>query len=645
MAWNDGLVGLPLEIAQTTNTPLRVMAGPGTGKSYAMMRRLMRCLEEGVPGKRIFVVTFTRTAAADLVKEIGKLGTDGCADIRAGTLHSYCFAVLAKQHVLDITGRVPRPLVTFSDRGILQYEASPLLEDLSRVGSFGDMRERTRRIRAYEAAWARLQSDEPGLPKNQVDEEFRRELVKWLKFHRCMLVGELVPLALGYLRYNVSCPERTEFDYILVDEYQDLNKAEQVLIDQLAEGRHFAIFGDEDQSIYSFRWANPEGIREFHASHPGTADCNLNECRRCPKRVVAMADSLIRHNHPPACPPRLSPKADKADGEVFVVQWPHMGDQSDGIAQFVRHLIDKRGYKAGDVLVLSPRRRIGYEIRDAMLSASIPTHSFYHEEALDDDRAKLAYALLTLHADRADRVALRYLLGEGSNTWNARGYAVLRDHCDSTGATPWEAMEGLAAGKLSLPHTSPLIEKFSELVARLNELTSLSVKGVVQVLFPPDAVCVSELRQLALEREDKDVASLCERLRRGITQPELPEVGEYARVMSLHKSKGLTSRVVIVAGCMHGLIPNVRMEGTPDDQEAYEHEQRRLFYVAITRCTDILLLSSVSQMDRKLAYNMGVQVFNGPGQFTATLTSTFLGELGLTSRALTGTDFMQSYST
>src|SRR5206468_4183965 len=143
----------------------------------------------------------------------------------------------------------------------------------------------------------------------------------WLRFHRCMLIGELVPLALNYVRNNPACPERTAFDYVLVDEYQDLNKAEQVLIDHLVEGRQFAVFGDEDQSIYSFRWAHPEGITQFGDNHPGTEDWPLVECRRCPTEVARMADSLIRRNHPPGGPPRLNPKADNPAGQVHIVQW------------------------------------------------------------------------------------------------------------------------------------------------------------------------------------------------------------------------------------------------------------------------------------------------------------------------------------
>jgi superfamily I DNA/RNA helicase len=611
------------------------MAGPGTGKSYGMKRRLLRLLEEDVPPKRILVVTFTRTAAAALVEDIERLGVEGCGDIWAGTLHAYCYGVLAKRYVLAFTRRVPRPLVTFSELGILQFEAAPLLHDVEQDEAFGDKRERTQRLRAYEADWARLQSDTPGSPQDPIDVRFRDELLKWLRFHEAMLIGEVVPLTLHYLRNNPACVERSAFDHVLVDEYQDLNKAEQVLLDHLAERSQYDVFGDEDQSIYCFRWAHPEGITEFHQDRPATMDCRLDECQRCPTRVVVMADSLIRHNHPAGGPTRLNPKAGKPNGEVHIIQWDHLGDESAGLTQFVRHLIDSRGYQAQDVLILSPRRLIGYGIRDALLGASVPTHSFYHEEALESDEARRAFAMLTLLANPGDRVALRYWVGEGSPTWNARGYKLLRSHCEASGLSPWEALEAVRVGTLRLPHTGPLVARFKDLMARLSELQSLKVPDLIDALFPEQAGWAKELRDLAMAggTSDLNAPALLDRLRRGITQPEMPGAGEYARVMSLHKSKGLTSKVVIVTGCMQGLIPNVRFGGTHNELEAHEREQRRLFYVAVTRCTDILVLSCVNRLDRRLAYRLGVQVFGEHGQFAAAVASSFLEELGPTAPA------------
>jgi DNA helicase-2/ATP-dependent DNA helicase PcrA len=300
MAWDDGLVGAARNIAATENSPLRVMAGPGTGKSFAMKRRVARLLENGQTPERILAVTFTRNAAFSLVNDLRALEIPGCEEIWAGTLHGYCFGLLSQKAVFDYLGRVARPIVTFQKSGVLQFEGRAMLEDLTVDKEFGPKRDCTKRIRAFEAAWARLQSDEPGWPQDNVDREFQTALVSWLTFHKAMLIGELVPEALRYLRNNPACEARSSFDHVIVDEYQDLNRAEQELIRLLAGDSAVAIVGDVDQSIYSFRHANPEGIEGYHEDNPGTHDEVLDECRRCPLSVVSIADRLIRHNHPAA---------------------------------------------------------------------------------------------------------------------------------------------------------------------------------------------------------------------------------------------------------------------------------------------------------------------------------------------------------
>jgi DNA helicase II / ATP-dependent DNA helicase PcrA len=131
--WSEGLTGPALEIAATTVSPLRVDAGPGTGKTFALMRRVSRLLEEGLNPERIFVGTFTRTSATDLKDSLAELGADGAEAVRAGTIHGFCFRILARDIVLEQTRRVPRPL--------LRFEVRFLLEDLSRP-DFGGIRAR-----------------------------------------------------------------------------------------------------------------------------------------------------------------------------------------------------------------------------------------------------------------------------------------------------------------------------------------------------------------------------------------------------------------------------------------------------------------------------------------------------------------------
>ena len=288
MAWNDGLIlGTPAhQIASETNTRVRVVAGPGTGKSFAMKRRVGRLLEEGVDPTQILPVTFTRVAAEDLHRELVGMAVPGCDELEAKTLHRHCLRRLSRNAVLKATGRQARPLNTF--------ELEPMIADLMRDGRG---KRAVRKLQAaYEAAWARLQDEDPGHAVTQDDAEFQAELLAWLRFHQAMLIGEVVPLFYNFLSANPAAAERSEYSHILVDEFQDLNKAEQGVVRLMSDAADVCIVGDDDQSIYSFKHAHPDGIRDWMADNAHAADIGLDDCRRCPKRVVEMASSLIANN-------------------------------------------------------------------------------------------------------------------------------------------------------------------------------------------------------------------------------------------------------------------------------------------------------------------------------------------------------------
>jgi superfamily I DNA/RNA helicase len=626
--WDEGLEGPARRIAELDHTPMRVLAGPGTGKTFALMRRVARLLQGGATANRMLVCTFTRTAARDLEGELARLGVEGVDEVRAGTLHAFCFSLLGRAEVLEATGRVPRPLLSFEERF--------LLEDLDDE-RFGGIRDRDRRLQAFNAAWARLQSDTPGWPEDPIDQAFHRELAGWLRFHEAMLIGELVPQTLRYLRENPASPYRGAFEHVLVDEYQDLNRAEQVLLDLLAEAGHLIVIGDEDQSIYSFKYAHPQGIATFDESHAGTHDEQLEDCRRCPRLVVEMANTLIANNGD-RTPRILRPLPGNPAGEVLVLQWQTIEEEAQGIAEIVQRRIRSEEVEPGRVLVLAPRRQLGYAVRDALNALGVYAHSFFHEEALegnpknlDESQAQQAFTLLTLLANPEDRVALRCWCGFGSPSLRSSAWARLRQHCESNGEPPWTALERMASGDLSLPYTQDLARRFQELRRRLIELETRRGETLVDTLFPPGQEWANLVRSLAsaIESDDYDAETLRETLRIGITQPELPTDVDYVRVMSLHKSKGLTADLVVVLGCIEGLVPQqYNPRKTILTEQQFEHEQRRLFYVAITRTKRILILSSVTRLERALAHRMGARVGRGGRTHAATIASRFLAELG-----------------
>lgn len=545
-----------------------------------MKRRVARLLEEGQNPRRVLAVTFTRNAASELVSDLHELGVDGCKEVRTSTLHSFCFAVLNQSSVFPLLRRVPRPVVSYMKSGCLQFEAAMILNDLGIDERFRPKRTCTESILAFEAAWARRQTDSPGEPRSQEDRDLERALKGWLRFHDAVLVGELVPLTLQYLQQNPAARELTAFDHVLVDEYQDLNRAEQELLDKLAAESAEAVVGDANQSIYSFRYANPEAIDQFDCRHPETHDEKLAECRRCPTRVVAMANRLMEAN-PKSEATRLQPRADNPEGEVHVIQWASSEEETVGVAAYVEHLVESKRFPPEEIMILCPRREIGYRIRDHLVDAAVPAHSFFHEEALDSGAAQRGFALLTLLNDEEDRVALRWWLGQKSATGRRGAYARLREHCEATGAHPRDALAAVHRGELAIPYAGNLLPPYEELIGLLEKLRCSPLSDIVDELFPEGDETVSPLRGVASLglQKCRDVADLFDYVRHYITQPEVPR-GEFVRVMSLHKSKGLTSKAVVVVGCCQGLIPTrsrklQKLRFANREQEL--QEQRRLF--------------------------------------------------------------------
>lgn len=628
MAWNDNLSGA----SSRRTSPCRGQP------SLEVAMRVARLIEaDGVDPKRILAVTFTRTAANDLIADLQGLGIPGCDEIQAGTLHGFCFRLLNRQQVFAHTGRTPRPLFTFRKSGVLKFEAAPLIADLDDA-AFGAGRAKTKRLLALEAHWARQQHQQPGHTLDPVDRKFRDSLIDWMKFHNAMLIGELVPVAYDHLYNNPTAPVLSAFDHVVVDEYQDLNRAEQDLIDLLAAQGDLSIVGDENQSIYRFRHANPQGIVTFHASRTGTHDESLDECRRCPTTVVAIADHLIAQNHPTPGP-FLRPRSGNPSGDVHIVQWQDLDEEIEGIAAYVEHCL-QQGLPPREVLVLSPRKHVGYAVRDKLAGASIEAHSFYHEEALETDEAQEAFALLTLNALPNDRVALRYWLGRSSTSFLRGPYAKLRAEAEASGKEPRTVLDEIVAGTSAVAGTGRLVAPYQDLLARLGALSGLKGDALVDALFPPTEDWATAMQECWATVADPaaEPGEVHDKLRSHMANPEIPE-GDYVRIMSLHKSKGLSAKLVIVMSCVDGLVPFVDRNATGSEVREIEQEQRRLFYVALTRTREVLVVSSFSKVDRALAHKLGMKVVGRRGRGPASsVASPFLSQLGPSApRAQLGT--------
>ena len=201
-------------------------------------------------------------------------------------------------------------------------------------------------------------------------------------------------------------------------------------------------------------------------------------------------------------------------------------------------------------------------------------------------------------------------------------------------------------GTLKVPGVTKLLLKYSELQMASRKCEGLDLAELVDEVLPDGVEDLSVLREVALRAliDVDNAKDLHDRIRTFVTQQEMPEESSFVRVMSLHKSKGLTSKVTIVTGCVQGLLPTLNDGASISEQEENLQEQRRLFYVAITRPTEVLVLSSAIRMDRQMAHKVGAK-FSGAGQkLVNVMASQFVNELGAsTPSAIVGSKWVDEH--
>ncbi len=627
MSWDDGLIGPSRDIASSEDKLIRVMAGPGTGKSYALRKRVQKLLEEGVQPDKILAVTFTRNAAQDFKCELSKIQVEGAEQINSTTLHSFSFKMLTSNSVFEFNNRKPR-LLLGNSKIKDKFEFAPLVYDLIELipKEYNYKITKTlKKLKEFEASWATLQHHVPGWPENEIDRVFNRLITEWLTFHEAMIIGEVISLYIDYLRDN---PEGNTFNsnyYILVDEYQDLNKAEQSLIDRLAKDSNLIIVGDSDQSIYSFKFAHPEGIAQFSLNHQNTVDIPLNTCRRCPKFVVEMANKLIQYNRLNPNTPVLLSDQSNVEGEVSIIQWSDFEDEADGISIYCEYLIQQKEIDPKDILILVPRKRNGVLIGNKLHERNILSQGYFTNDIFSNTEFQVSIAKLSLLVNIEDRVSLRFLLGFGNANYRSNKYRHLKELCIKNNLSPWQALLKIKNEELvDKQVTKHLLPIFNILLEELNTLRVMEPFAVFDRLFPNDSDWSFDLRKVIKPEEVNSIPEIFNSIIKYTNQTDPSESSPYVKIMTIHKSKGLSSKVVIICSCNQGILPSE--EDKEANQEKHLQEQRRLFYVALTRTKEILVLSYISRISYADSSNLKINSFKGRAQ-----ASQFIKELGPTA--------------
>jgi DNA helicase-2/ATP-dependent DNA helicase PcrA len=312
-------------------------------------------------------------------------------------------------------------------------------------------------------------------------------------------------------------------------------------------------------------------VRLFAEQHPGSASHTIEECWRCPPNIVAMSNTLIGNDTSARQKP-LAPQPGRPNANVYIVQHQGLEDEADTVAAYIdQYLNDRPTLPPGQVLVLSPRRIFGNAIRDALIHRHGNAMSFFWEDALKTTAAAEGFCLLTLLVNRYDRAAYRAWLGLGHADGNLAGYKRIRSYAEAHNLEPFDVSEQLITGKLKLPYTQKVIDRHNVLKARISTTTALNGLSLVDALWDgsdPQTLTI-RLAAATLALEVPEGVDLQPRLAEVLTQPELPRsAGDVIRVMSLHKSKGLTAELVVVAGCIGGAIPSIDPDLPEAEQDA-----------------------------------------------------------------------------
>lgn len=574
--WLDGISGAAaIDLIRSDDRLIRVVAGPGAGKTTCLKRRTQRLIEgDGVDPGDIFVGTFTRAIASDLRAELGD-------EIEVSTLHSLASRLL-REHPAATQG--------MRLRFLLAYEEDALLYDVAAdVPGLTDQNHRRRELLRLQSARA----ERAGFD----DAVFAGAVRRWLQHHGGMLVGEVVYLAVVGLE-NGDIPHG-RYVHVVVDEYQDLTAAEQQLVELVwSRTGSLVVMGDNNQSIYAFRFNHPEGIDEFWGrwADSGAVDLSFPDNRRCGSKILDVANLMMAEADGSSEPME---SASGRIGTVDLVHWPTVDDEIAGLASHMKAHADE------SFLVLVPRRFVGYRLRDQI---GDDARTAFHEQILEYQVAQERFALASVLADPEDRVALRAWLGfhgqgqRQAQRRNAVAYGRLPSDVPSR-----DLVERIASGEIDVSG-----EGQASIRARAQQLLRFLEDGlensldVVDLAFDP---CHAEgeddpekrrwLEQDLLDLRSgawhavaslnaptltKVVAAL--RYRIATRAPLLPEAEPpRVQIMTLHSAKGLESDNIVVAGAADQLIPGLSTDA------AEIEEQRRVLYVAVTRAKDSLVVS------------------------------------------------------
>ncbi len=595
----SGLNSEQQRAVETTEGPLLVLAGAGSGKTRVVTQRIVHLIDKGVSPSQILGLTFTNKAAGEMRERVEK----ACAaKVLIATFHSLGARILRESiHYLGYPNSF-----TIYDASDAEKLVKVCLKDCNLPDKKGDVKAAVAAISQFKNSL--VSPEEANLPIYKLYEERKRSFDA-VDFDDLLYLP--VKLFTEHPEQLAAC--QRAWKYLLIDEYQDTNEAQYRMIQMLVEKSHnLCVVGDPDQSIYSWRGANLHNILNFEKDYPDAVVVRLEQNYRSTSTILEAANHLIRQNEQ-----RLDKKLWSALGEGEPIRlMSHMDER--GEARNVIMEVDRlqgEGISLDDIVVFYRTNAQSRPLEDQLLFAQVPYRiigglSFYQRREIKDI---LAY--LKVVQSGSDFISLQRIINLPKRGVGQASLEKLRIEANRMARPILETIKELLAGRGEMKISAKLREGLQKFVDLIEQLQNYAKQGVLAELvtktiqlsgyvgyLKEDMLSfderyenidqlISKAAEWEQERDNPTLEAFLEELSLKSTMDEAPFDQERLNLMTIHNGKGLEFPIVFLVGMEEMLFPHVNSQG---DQDSIE-EERRLCYVGVTRAQKRLYLSHARQ--------------------------------------------------
>ena len=603
----NGLNDKQKEAVLATEGPCLVIAGAGSGKTKVLTHKISYLMSTGVKPWNILAITFTNKAANEMKERVEKLVGDAAKDIWMGTFHSICVKIL-RRYIDRIGFRSDFVIFDTSDQKTLIKECIKAAQADDKI--FTD------RSVLSEISNGKNEMLEPSEYGIKYAGDFRREKIaelyalyqKKLKENNAIDFDDIINFTIKILTENPDVLDyyTEKFRYVLVDEYQDTNKSQFTLVSLIASkyGNVTAV-GDNDQGIYSFRGADISNILNFEKDFPGTKIIKLEQNYRCTGNILKAANAVIEHNES-KFDKKLWTQNDEGNLPCIYCGEDEY-DEASYVVEQIAHLKREEYYKNSDFSILYRMNAQSRAIEDILRREDIPYKiigglKFYERKEIKD-----IIAYLRLIQNSSDNLSLKRIINEPKRGIGKTSLEKIQEISESSGTSMYEIIKNAADYDLNRVYINSreFIEQIESLKDKKNELKisdlikeTLKTTGYTKVLEQEGSVeaetrieNLEEFLTVAIEFEEESAENTLPEFLEGITLSSdidgMEESEDTVTLMTLHSAKGLEFPVVFLVGMEEGIFPGYKSIGEPKALE----EERRLFYVGITRAKQYLYLT------------------------------------------------------